>query len=1017
MSDHNARAFGKALLGGRFLINVNNLVSAPARTGIQRVCYEFCTRWPHIENTVPFVELGPNRIGVLTPAVFEDIRNLFEHDDPVLGLVQAEKPTLRMEPNVGWLGLISARNRIAFEVDADVALDACRAVISLEESLNLDFYSFAARYRPEKIFNLCHDFLVWTHAQHFNVKWDHADNILISLENRRRYRNNFFTSTAMRKQYVSRINRGDEREYFVIPPGADGFGRTYRQQVPVSDEFVVVGTLEPRKQPIQILEAFERLNADGHVASLCFAGRMGWLAVQDRQRLLKAFESYPWLRWVDGPNDEALRNLMQNSRATIYLSLAEGFGSPPVESLALGVPCIVSTVIPSVLDMPANGQVRIEPEDGAALVDAVRALLDDAAVLTLQKEIETLPLPRWQGFVDGIVAMVEERAPLRDEQQPLSYAQSLSLLCALGQMREISRDQLIEAILKAVTPDAGWIQVARVHDEAKNAGWTNVDVVLNLAAQMPAGTIPAAFVQAAVQSNLAVEGLRPDNWRNLQSWFRGLLREPEYRLYICRIFSELHGRSADAGELEAQLPDSEVSQTRLRALMEALGSEEYSTRQARMAQERAPDGYFDRVEVQSTVWMKGALTSLANEVAVDRALLIEDDFSFIETASLDLMAQLPSQEQALLWRGWASTQQGRYRVLLGMLTSRACLLKVSDAQVHLELVHDVARRAGLASRHKMTALQLAGHVARALSFSASSEPFDLGMLIDDGDIGRDGGIGRLIERQDKRDQAVAFATLWLMASGRAEWNEALLNWAGAQLNGPAGDKSSVPPFLMKSSTEQFRVAFGRSATSEELLVLSEQGEGLDVRVKCLAVLVAGVRRGELANISGALRAIADEAAVVVAEAEMIEHLSIALEAAAPRRFGEMFRTVRAEPNAYVDNDKDEPAAKAPYVQLQAHADGDISSLEQLLALDGEDFVRRAYKKILLREADGSGLATYLNLLRSGKGKPAVVRSLALSEEGRSKGAQLLGLQPFLDSPPDRLAKRKKGWKRLFRLDL
>ncbi|GAW42082.1 Glycosyl transferases group 1 [Brevundimonas sp. SH203] len=1017
MSGNNARAFAKALLDGRFLINVNNFVAWPARTGIQRVCYEFCTRWPHIGNTVPFVELGPDRIGILTPDVFEDIRNMFEHDDPVLRRVQAESPTLGMEPNVGWLGLISAKNRIAFEVDADIALDVCRAVISLEESLNLDFYSFAARYRPEKIFNLCHDFLSWTHAQHFNIKWDHADNVVISLENRRRYRNNFFTSTAMREQYITRINRGDGRDYYVIPPGADGLGRSYRQQVPVSDEFVVVGTLEPRKQPIQILEAFERVNSDGHIASLCFAGRMGWLAAEDRRRLLKAFETYPWLRWVDGPDDEALRSLMQNSRATIYLSLAEGFGSPPVESLALGVPCIVSAVIPSVLDMPANGQVRIKPEDGAALVDAVRGLLDDASVLTLQKEIETLPLPRWQGFVDGIVAMIEERAPLRDDQQPLSYAQSLSLLCALGQMREISRDRLIKAILKAVKPDVGWIQVARVQDEARAVGWTNVDVVLNLAAQMPAGTMPAAFVQAAVQSNLAVQGLRPDHWRSLQSWFRGLLREPEYRLYVGRIFSDLHGRSADAAELEAQLPDSEMSQTRLRALMEALGSKEYATRQAHLAQERAPDGYFDRVEVQSTVWMKGALTSLANEVAVDRALLIEDDFSFIETASLDLMAQLPSQEQVLLWRGWASTQQGRYRVLLGMLTSRACLLKVIDAQVHLELVHDVARRAGLASRQKMTALQLAGHVVRALSSSVSSEPFDLGMLIDDGDVGRDGGIGRLIERQDKRDQAVAFATLWLMASGRAEWNEALLNWAGAQLNSPAGDKSSLTLLLTASSTEQFRAAFGRSATSEELLVLSEQGEGLDVRVKRLAVLVTGARLGELADISEALRTVADEAAMVVAEVEAIERLSVALEAAAPRRFGQVFRTVRSEPDACVENGKDEGAAKVPDVQLQAHADGDISSLEQLFALDGEDFVRRAYKKILLREADGGGLATYLNLLRSGKGKPAVVRSLALSEEGRSKGSQLFGLQPFLDSTPDRPAKRKKGWKRLFRLKL
>jgi glycosyltransferase involved in cell wall biosynthesis len=989
MSDHNAQAFGRALLGGRFLINVNNLVAAPARTGIQRVCYEFCTRWPHIDNTVPFVEMGPDRIGILTPDIFEDIRNLFEQDDPVLELVQAGNPILRMEPNVGWLGLISARNRIVFEVDAEVALDACRAVISLEESLNLDFYSFAARHRPEKIFNLCHDFLVWTHAQHFNVKWDHADNVLLSLENRRRYRNNFFTSTAMREQYVTRINRGDTREYHVIPPGADGLGRTYRQQVPTSDEFVVVGTLEPRKQPLQILEVFERLNVEGHVASLCFAGRMGWLAVEDKRRLLKAFEAYPWLRWVDGPDDATLRSLVQNSRATIYLSLAEGFGSPPLESLALGVPCIVSAVIPSVLDIPANGQLRIDPEDSTALLHAVRRLLDDAAVLALQKEIETLPLPRWQCFVDGVAAMVEERAPLCDDLQLLSYAHSLSLLRALAQMREISRDHLIEALLKALKPDVGWIEIARIQDEARAGGWTNIDVVLNLAAKMPSGAMPAAFVQAAVQSTLAVSRLRPDNWRGLQSWFKDLLREPDYRLYIERIFTELHGRSADDAELEGQLPVSEVSQTRLKALMNALTSEEYVARQKRLAHERAPNDYFEGATVQSIAWTTEALASLASEAAMDRALLIEDDWSFIETASLDLMAQLPPQEQALVWRRWAGTLQGRYRVLLDILTSRACLLKVIDARVHLELIHDVARRAGLASSQRMTAQRLAGLVTRAMRSSASSEPFQLDALVDLGDVGRDYGIRRLIERQDERDQAVAFSTLWVMMSGRAEWNEALLNWAGAQLKEAAGDKDSWAPLWAKGSEEQFRVALGRSATPEELLVLSELGEGADARIKWLAVLVSGLRRGELMDIAEALRAVSREAALVVAEKEVVER---------------------------VQSGRDEPVATAIDVQLQVHCDGDISSLEQLLALDGEEFVRAAYKKILLREADGGGLATYLKLLQSENGKPAVVRSLALSEEGESKKSQLPGLQSFLSSSIGQKGKRKRGWKRIFRLD-
>lgn len=1017
MQNHSSRGFGEALLSGRFLINVNNLVAWPSRTGIQRVCYEFCTRWPYIENTVPFVELGADRIGILSPDIFEDLRKLFEQDDAVLLSLQAANPSLKIEPNVGWMGLISARNRIAFEVQAEVALDVCRAVISLEESLNLDFYSFAARYRPEKIFNLCHDFLSWTHAQHFNFKWDDADSVLFSLENRRRYRNNFFTSTAMREQYVTRINRGDERDYFVIPPGADGLGRTYRQEPPNSDEFVVVGTLEPRKQPVQILEAFEALNAGGRVASLCFAGRMGWLSVEDKRRLLKAFDEHPWVRWVDGPDDETLRRLVQNCRATIYLSLAEGFGSPPVESLALGTPCVVSAVIPSVLDMPSNGQVRIAPDDGAALIEAVLSLLDDTAVVALQKEIETLALPRWQGFVNGIAAMIDERAPPSRARQPLSYAQSLDLLRALARIREASRDDLIADILKAVDLDISKIQIARVQDEAKAGQWTNIDVVLNLAAKMPMGTIPGAFVQGVVQSGLDLSGLLPGDWRVWQAEFRDLCREPDYRLYVRRIFSELHGRSVDDAELETHLPTREVSHTRLHALGQALDSDEYANRQRDLARERAPKDYFDEISVQSIAWKQRALATLACETAVDRALLIEDDELFVKTASLDLMAELPSAEQAVLWRKGAASLQGRYGILLEMLTSRACLLKVRDARIHLELIHDLARRAGLAGRQKMTPLQLSSRVAKALNAAAQSNSVDLTLLVDEGDAGRDRGVSSLIKSQKEPSQGMALAALWVMASGRAEWNPQLLDWVRAQLKTLVLKNSRQPIGWTGDVANQFRVAIGRPATPDELLVLADRGSEQDARIKLLAILVSGLRRGELADCSEALYALLDEADLLVVEAGVIESLASSLEVAAPRRFGQTFRAEGREAAASIEGEGAGSVSGAPEVLLQEHADGDISTIEQLLMLDDEPFVRMAYKKILLREADDGGLSNYRGLLLAGKGKVSVIRGLALSEEGRAKKTQLLGLQDFLDANSIPSRRGKKSWKRLFRFKL
>lgn len=1013
MSDQSRYAFEESLLKGRFLININNLVSAPARTGIQRVCYEFCTRWPHIENTIPFVELGADRIGLLGPEVFEDIRKLFEQDDAVLGVVQAQNPSLRMEPNLGWIGLISARNRILFDVSARAALDACRAVISLEESLNLDFYSFASRHRPEKVFNLCHDFLVWTHAQHFNVNWDSADNIVLSLENRRRYRNNFFTSTATREQYVSRINPGDDRDYYVVPPGADGLGRTYRQDVPESNEFVVVGTLEPRKQPIQILEAFEKLNSGDHVARLCFAGRMGWLEANDKRRLLKAFADYPWLRWVDGPDDEVLRLLVQNSRATIYLSLAEGFGSPPVESLALGTPCIVSAVIPSVRDMQPNGQLRIAPDDGAALVEAVRSLLDDAVVRTLQEEIEALTLPTWQGFVDGIVAMIDERTLGDSYKPPLTYAQSLDLLRSLAQMREFSREALVEGILRALDPSISRLGVSRVQDEASSAAWNNVDVVLSLAARRSCGEIPSAFLSEALQDKLDLTVLQPAAWREWQAQFREICREPDYQKYVKRVFAEILGRNVGGDELESHLPDREVSYTRLHLLAEALGSEEFRAREEGLARARGPAEYFDAVNVKSIAWKSRALASLFAETAVDRALLIDDVEGFIRTASLDLMSQLPSQEQDTLWRSWASRPRGRYLVLLQILTSRACLLKVVDARVHLELIHDVARRAGVAQLQKLTPLQLAARVAKASNGATIISGREA--ILGEGNAGRDSSIDRLMALQKSQSSALAFATVWAMASGRAECCEKLFDWVRLQLKDVLGS-SPAPADISTDNLDRFFCAnIGRQATKEELRVLeSFRGSG-GRRVECMAILLAGLRRGELLNLADVICRILDNADLLFDESDMIEGFVASLEAVWSERVGQVFFVERR--GGGTEDSHTGVMQDLTQIHFQKHADGDVSSVEEILALDGEAFVRMAYKKILLRDADSGGLATYVGLLNAGKGKAAVIRSLALSEEGRTKKSQIPGLQALLGAGVVEGRKRKRAWKRLLRLKL
>lgn len=76
------------------------------------------------------------------------------------------------------------------------------------------------------------------------------------------------------------------------------------------------------------------------------------------------------------------------------------------------------------------------------------------------------------------------------------------------------------------------------------------------------------------------------------------------------------------------------------------------------------------------------------------------------------------------------------------------------------------------------------------------------------------------------------------------------------------------------------------------------------------------------------------------------------------------------------------------------------TLPELLSMDGFQFVKNAYAKILLREPDPGGLVNYLEKLESGQSKIDILRELSQSEEGRSRRVEISGLE---DIPPSRSA--------------
>ncbi len=154
-----------------------------------------------------------------------------------------------------------------------------------------------------------------------------------------------------------------------------------------------VGTLEPRKNLVRLIEAMSRLAADEPDLHLVLVGSKGWLY----QDIFAAVERSGLSDRVHLPGHVAEEDLpaVYNLAAVFaFPSLYEGFGLPPLEALACGVPvvCSDSSSLPEVV---GDAALLIPASDTAALADAISRLLHDDG---LRETLRSRGLERARGF-------------------------------------------------------------------------------------------------------------------------------------------------------------------------------------------------------------------------------------------------------------------------------------------------------------------------------------------------------------------------------------------------------------------------------------------------------------------------------------------------------------------------------------------------------------------------------------------------------------------------------------------
>jgi glycosyltransferase involved in cell wall biosynthesis len=108
--------------------------------------------------------------------------------------------------------------------------------------------------------------------------------------------------------------------------------------LPPAPYFISVGTIEPRKNHALLLDLWDAMGADAPTLLIC--GARGW----NNEAVFARLDARTDGKVIEraGLSDGAVAALMAGSCGLLFPSFAEGYGLPPVEAAALGVPVLAN---------------------------------------------------------------------------------------------------------------------------------------------------------------------------------------------------------------------------------------------------------------------------------------------------------------------------------------------------------------------------------------------------------------------------------------------------------------------------------------------------------------------------------------------------------------------------------------------------------------------------------------------------------------------------------------------------
>lgn len=167
-----------------------------------------------------------------------------------------------------------------------------------------------------------------------------------------------------------------------------------------------VGSIEPRKNQLRLVEAFEKFAGTpaGADWTLLLAGHLRGDVAESVHAAMRRLDR---IQYISHPSDDKLDELYRGAAFTVFPSVEEGFGLPILESLWYGVPCVCANFGAMMEVAEGGGCLTIDTRDVGELGTALHRLATDPELRTkLSNEAVSRSMENWMDYTRSMLSAV-----------------------------------------------------------------------------------------------------------------------------------------------------------------------------------------------------------------------------------------------------------------------------------------------------------------------------------------------------------------------------------------------------------------------------------------------------------------------------------------------------------------------------------------------------------------------------------------------------------------------------------